>query len=167
MKKFVPYSLIFTILATGAMFAKDKVETSSNVTIAYKDSDKFTDARSSFGFNTDQNYLDMLSDHLREIAGKKLAAGQKLEITVTDVDLAGEFLPTSHPDQVRVVKEIFRPRITLEFKLTDAAGVVVKEGKRTLTDLNFMSNLSIIGRNDPLFYDKEMLTDWVRKEFKS
>ena len=52
MKKFIPYSLVFTILAAGSVFAKDKTEVVSNVTIAYKDSDKFTDARSSFGFGT-------------------------------------------------------------------------------------------------------------------
>ncbi len=169
MKKFIPYSLVFTLLATGSVFAKekDKPEVVANVTIAYKDSDKFTDARSSFGFGTDQGYLDMLSDHLKKVAGKKLKEGQKLEVTVTDVDLAGEYLPTSRMDQVRVIKDVYRPRITLTFKLTDASGQVLKEGSRTLTDLNFMSNLSLIDRNEPLFYDKALLTDWVRDEFKS
>jgi hypothetical protein len=167
MKKFIPYSLVFTILAAGSVFAKDKVEVVSNVTIAYKDSDKFTDARSSFGFGTDQGYLDTLSDHLKSVAAKHLTAGQKLEVTITDVDLAGEYIPTSRMDQVRIVKDIYRPRITLNFKVTDASGKVVKEGERTLTDLNFMSNISLIGRNEPLFYDKALLTDWVRKEFKS
>lgn len=168
MKKFIPYSIIFTVFATASVFAKDKVETPSNVTISYKDSDKFTDARSSFGFSTDQYYLDTLSDHLKKVAGKKLAAGQKLEVTVTDVDLAGEFLPIhGGMDQVRIVKDIFTPKIVLTFKVIDATGKVVKEGERHLTDLNFMSNLGIIGRNEPLFYDKALLTDWVNKEFKS
>jgi hypothetical protein len=33
--------------------------------------------------------------------------------------------------------------------------------------MNFMSNISIVGRNDPLFYDKALLSDWISKEFKS
>ncbi len=160
--------ILVALLATGSVFAKDKPEKPSNVTVTFKDSDKFTDARSSFGFGTDQGYLDLLSDHLKKVAGQKLAAGQKLEVTVTDVDLAGEFLPTGrNPDQIRVIKEIFRPRIELTFKLTDASGQVVKEGERKLTDLNFMSNLDIVGRNEPLFYDKALLTDWAKAEFKS
>ncbi len=166
MKKFISYALVLSVLAVAPVFAKKKEEKPSNVTVNFKDPDKFTDASSSFGFGTDEGYLAMLADHLKEVAGKKLAAGQKLEVTFTDVDLAGEFLPTGRPDQVRVIKEIFMPRLTFSFKLTDASGAVVKEGERRLTDLNFMSNLSVVGRNEPLFYDKALLTDWVRADFK-
>lgn len=168
MKKLLTSVVIFAVLSTGSLFAKKEKapEKPSNVTVNFEDSDDFTDARSDFGFGTDEGYLDIISRHLKATAGRLLAEGQKLEITVTDVDLAGEFLPTSRPEQIRVIKEIFRPRITLNFKLTNAAGAVVKEGDRTLTDLNFMNNLGVIGRNEPLYYDKTMLSDWVNKEFK-
>jgi hypothetical protein len=166
MKKLLSYALVLSLATVVPALAKKKEEKPSNVTVTFKDSDKFTDARSSFGFATDEGYLEVLANHLKDVAGRKLAAGQKLEVTFTDVDLAGEFLPTGRPDQVRIVKEIFMPRQTLTFKLTDASGAVVKEGERQLTDLNFMSNLGIIGRSEPLFYDKALLTEWVRSEFK-
>lgn len=166
MKKLIVSVLVLSVLAAAPVFAKKKEEKPSNVTVNFKDSDKFTDARSSFGFGTDEGYLEMLADHLKEVAGQKLAAGQKLEVTFTDVDLAGEFLPTGRADQIRVIKELFMPRLTFTFKLTDASGATVKEGERKITDMNFMSNLSVIGRSEPLFYDKALLTDWVRKEFK-
>ena len=168
MKKLIPSIMIFAALAAGgSVFAKDKPEKPSNVTVTFKDSDKFSDAASSFGFGTDEGYLSTLADHVKEVAGKLLPAGQKLEVTFTDIDLAGEFLPTRNMDQIRVIKDIFIPRMTLTFKVTDASGKVIKEGERKLTDLNFMSNLSIIGRSEPLFYDKALLSDWVRTEFKS
>ena len=66
---------------------------------------------------------------------------------------------------VRLIKEIYRPRMTLKFVLTGADGKTIKEGDRTLMDLNFMVNINITDRNDPLFYDKELLTSWVKKEF--
>jgi hypothetical protein len=33
--------------------------------------------------------------------------------------------------------------------------------------MNFMNNLGLIGRNDPLFYDKALLSDWLEKELKN
>jgi hypothetical protein len=59
------------------------------------------------------------------------------------------------------------PRMSLSFQITDADGNVIKEGARRLTDLNFMNNLGLIGRNQPLYYDKALLDDWVQKELKS
>ena len=68
---------------------------------------------------------------------------------------------------VRLIKEIYRPRMTLTFKLVGADGKVIKEGARTLIDSYFMNNVNLINRDDPLYYDKEMLTTWVRDEFKN
>jgi hypothetical protein len=30
-----------------------------------------------------------------------------------------------------------------------------------------MNNINPIGRSDPLYYDKALLSDWISKEFKS
>ncbi|MES1169015.1 MAG: DUF3016 domain-containing protein, partial [Oleiharenicola lentus] len=115
----------------------------------------------------DQYYLDQLSDHLKKVAARHMADGQKLEVTITDVDLAGDFIPGNASSQdVRIIKEIYIPRIKLSFRLLDADGHVLKEGERKLTDLNFMSNIGLIGRDQPLFYDKALLTDWAQKELK-
>ena len=38
---------------------------------------------------------------------------------------------------------------------------------RDLSDLNYMSNIGLIDRDQPLFYDKALLTNWVRQEIKS
>lgn len=164
MKKQSYLVAIAALLAVSA-FAVDKKE--SNVTVSYQDPDKFTDARSSWGTDTDKGYLEDLSSHIQKTAGRTLPAGQKLEVTIKDIDLAGEFLPTRPElNTVRIVKEIYTPKISLTFKLTDANGTVIKEGERRLTDLNFMSNISLIDRNQPLYHDKAMLTEWIRTEFK-
>jgi hypothetical protein len=168
MKTPYPHLLLAAIIATGSAFAADPDTKASNVTVTFHESEKFTDARSSFGSDTDEGYLKIISEHLQKTAAKHLAAGQKLEITITDVDLAGDFIPGNVRNQdVRIIKEIYIPRIKLSFKLLDASGKVVKEGERKLSDLNFMMNTGIIGRNDSLFYDKELLSNWVSKEFKS
>ena len=112
--------------------------------------------------------LDALKQHIEKRAADLVPADHKLTVTLTEVDLAGDFEPWGRPEMqdVRIVKDIYPPRIDLEFKLTDAAGVVVKEGKRELRDLAFMMKLSI-DRNDPNRHEKELLNDWLRREFKS
>jgi hypothetical protein len=139
----------------------------SAVTVKFNEPDKFTDAASHYNGGTDQYYLDTLSEHLQKEASQRLAPGQRLEVTITDIDLAGDFIP-SNPRlmDVRVIKDVYVPRQVLFFRLFDADGKVIKEGERKLTDLNFMNNLGLVERDQPLFYDKALLTNWVRKEFR-
>lgn len=165
--KFTPSLLLAAALAAGSLLTAAESK-SDDVSVAFHEPDKFTDVRSHFGGETDQHYLDMLASHLKRIAPKHLAPGMKLAVTFTDIDLAGDFVPgDARRQDVRIIKEIYIPRQKLTFKLTDANGEVVAEGERRLSDLNFMNNVSIIGRNEPLFHDKALLSDWIAREFKS
>lgn len=170
---FIPVVALATMLLAGCETTAtssnpvNSTQTVGNVTVNYHDQERFTDCRSSYGSFTDQGYLDTLSEHFGQVGSRYIQADQKLEITVTDIDLAGDYQPTRPGlDQIRIVKEIFRPRIALNFKLTGADGKVVKEGDRVLSDSYFMSTVSTIDRNEPLFYDKEMISNWLRDEFK-
>ena len=139
---------------------------SDNVTVIYQDPDNFTDVRENQSGFTSTYYLDLLKTCLQQTASPLLAPGQKLTITISDIDLAGE-TRLGRPDNIRVIKEAFLPRVTLKFRLVDGDGNVVKEGDRRLTDMAFMQNLRLPGANEPLYYDKELLKDWVAKEFKA
>ena len=87
-----------------------------NVTVNFHEADKFTDVRESFGASVSQNYLDLLGEHLQRTAANHLPPGQKLTVTFTDIDLAGDFLPTRAGLQdVRIIKEIFLPHMTFNF----------------------------------------------------
>ena len=158
--------LFLAAMAAGTVLTAAESK-SSAVTVKFNESDKFTDAASHFNGGTDKYYLDTLSEHLQKVAARELAPGQKLEVTFTDIDLAGEFIPTNPSrSDVRIVKDIYIPRMVLSFRLLDADGKVIKEGERKLTDLNFMSNMGMFERNEPLFYDKALITDWVKKELR-
>lgn len=142
--------------------------TAADITVDYQNPDDFRDVRDSLGGSTDLNALASLRTFLQEQAPAHLQSGQKLRIVFTDIDLAGDF-PASgggRYDRVRVIRGIYIPRQEFTFTLTDSAGQVVKEGKRTLTDLNFQASGLRIGSDQPFFYDKVLLEDWLRKEFK-
>lgn len=156
-----------TILVAGCNTPTTPPAPVTNITVTYHEPEKFTDAQSTFGSGYDQSYLDQLSNELKRTAKQYVKADQKLDVTVTDVDLAGEFNPSrSGLNDVRIIKEIYRPRIALTFKLTGADGKVIKEGDRTLTDSYFMTNVLTVNRDEPLFYDKNLIATWVRDEFK-
>eukprot|EP01012_Entosiphon_sulcatum_P067843 TRINITY_DN97707_c0_g1_i1.p1 TRINITY_DN97707_c0_g1~~TRINITY_DN97707_c0_g1_i1.p1 ORF type:complete len:177 (-),score=37.77 TRINITY_DN97707_c0_g1_i1:23-553(-) len=147
--------------------AKDKAP--SPVEVSYVSSEKFTDFKDSdLANDRSREYLeDLFREHLQRAAKPYLATGQKLEVRFTDIDLAGDFEPWRGVNfhDIRIVKDIYPPRMKFDFKLTDVDGKVVAEGKRELSDLSYMMNISI-RRDDPYQHDKALLDDWLRKEFK-
>jgi hypothetical protein len=135
--------------------------------VEFVNPDKFTDAgRKYVGGERDDN-LKRLGDHFVEQAAKRLPADQKLTIWVTDVDIAGYYDPRQKfADEARIVKDIYPPKLAMRFKLARADGTVVKEGERKLSDRNFLTRE---GRydTDGLGYEKMMIDDWFRREFKA
>jgi hypothetical protein len=166
-------SLFFGALAglaamSAAVAAETPAKTDARLEVVFSQPEKFTDVRDAYN-GSDKGrtaILDQIRDYLVMKADYYVPAGQKLTVTFTDIDLAGDFEPWRGAEgmDIRIVKEIYPPRMDLEFQLTGANGAVIKEGKRQLRDLTFMSNLSI-HQNDTLRYDKALLDDWLRSEF--
>jgi hypothetical protein len=128
----------------------------------------FTDVKDTYmGDYERTSYLDMLRDYVVEQANYYVPDGYHLSVTFTDIDMAGDFEPWRGPrfDDIRIVKDIYPPRINLAFRLTDAQGNVVKEGKRELKDLAFMMKINMSFRDDPVRHEKGLLDDWLRSEF--
>ena len=141
----------------------------SKVEVVFSHPENFTDAAQSqrgSGIGLEAN-LAILQDYIVSRASSLVPAGDKLTLTFTDIDLAGEYEPwRTNAHDVRIVKDIYTPKMTLSFKLTDSSGKVVKEGDRHLTNLNFMMDiLPLTERDEPLAYDKALVGDWLRDEF--
>ena len=136
--------------------------------VAFFEPEKFTDVRDSYqGDVSRTTYLEQLRDHLLEQAKYYVPEGHTLAVTITDIDMAGDFEPWLGPRwmDVRIVKDIYPPRIDLTFRLTDAAGQVVKEGRRELRDLAFLMKITMAFRDDSVRHEKALLDDWLRAEF--
>jgi hypothetical protein len=160
-------ALLGLIAIVGVHAANEKPAPRAEV--IFSNPEKFTDAANSdrgSDFGREGN-LQELRDHLLRRANSYVPQGQKLEITITDVDLAGEIEPWRSPQahDVRIIKDIYSPRIDLSYRLIDSAtGAVVKEGVSKLRDLTFTMNLHL-NRSDARLYEKELLDDWLRTEF--
>ena len=156
----IAFALLFVSLAAGA--ADD-----ARVRVDWTDPMQFTELRHhrSIRDQHPDDWLVPLARHLRTRAERVLPPGERLEVTFTDVQRAGAYEPWRGPrlDDVRIVKDIYPPRIDLRFRLLDASGTVLREGERTLRDSAFLMHDGA-REDDPLRFEKRLLDDWLRKE---
>ena len=165
-------ALLAGLTAAGALFAADPTPAASPVTVVFFQPEKYIDLKDGYSDNENTNgrerYLPQIEEYLQREAGRLLTAGQKLTVTFTDIDLAGDYEPWHGPqfDSVRMVKGVYVPRLTFKFTLADSSGKVIKEGERKLVDLAFQMRVTMGFKDDPLRYEKEMLRDWARDELR-
>jgi hypothetical protein len=137
-----------------------------NVSVRYKDPQNFTEAKRDVGMHLvgADDYLKPLKKYIAERASRILAPGQHLDIVVTDVDRAGEYEPWRGPrmDDIRIIKDIYPPRIELDFTLVGADGKVISKGQRKLRDASFLSH-NFANDSDSLRYEKGLIDLWLRK----
>ncbi|HEY0965938.1 MAG TPA: DUF3016 domain-containing protein [Opitutaceae bacterium] len=149
-----------TVSAAGADTARAEV--------TYEQPEKFTDVRDGdFESQRGRDHtLDLLRKHIEKRAASTLPAGYTLAVVVSDLDLAGDYEPwrTKFTD-VRIVRDIYPPRISLEYTLKDGAGQVVANAKRELTDMAFLQTLAI-DRTDTLRFEKALIDTWIRQDIR-
>jgi hypothetical protein len=137
-------------------------------TVVFFEPEKFTEVSDRYN-GTDQgraDILDLLKDYIQERAQSFVREGEKLSITITDVDLAGDYEPWrgAFTHDIRIVKDIYPPRISLSFKLTGADGEVIKQGTRDLKNLGFLQSIAP-PVNESYRHEKALIDDWLRAEF--
>jgi hypothetical protein len=142
----------------------------ASTTVEFFEPDKFTDFKTSLlGSESERSGLE--AEFRREISRKAesyLPAGYHLDIRFRDIDMAGNFEPVNRPpyDQIRVVRQVYPPRLQLTYRLTDTSGEIVSSGDRTLTDPNFQGRLRLTA-NSSTVYESELIDDFVRELARS
>jgi hypothetical protein len=99
-------------------------------------------------------------------AGPLVPEGDRLTITFTDIDLAGEFDPRhSGPFNVRVLKENYPPAFEFTYSVTDATGKVVRKGAENIRDPGYLTRASV-DSIDSLRYEEDILEEWARARLR-
>ena len=139
----------------------------SAVAVSWSDPAAFSEVRSSANRREAirGNWVEALAVHLRDVAGRRLSPGERLEVELTDIDRAGDFEPWrgGSSQDIRFMRDIHPPRVTLRFKRLAADGSVRAEGVRTLSDPGYLGMGGGLD-SDPLRYDKRLLERWARQE---
>lgn len=159
-------SILLALASLASMAAS--AQSPASVETRFENPKRFTDFRVDRWRDSRQTQalVDELRRWIEHQAPRYLPAGSKLTVTVTDVDMAGEFEPwhRASASDIRVVREIYPSRVSLAFSLADDTGKVVREGERKLVSA-FLFNGSLHGGDGPLRYEKVLLRDWLSREF--
>lgn len=156
-------TILITMLTIVTLQGQANAATSE---VTWTDYDSYRDIKPGDGSRKhfrERTFKDF-EEHFTKLA-ESLPEGQVLKIEVTDVDLAGD-TNAGGINRLRIVKEIYFPRMDFSYLLVNADGNVVKEDKVELKDMGFMTSGNMKYRNESLGYEKKMLDDWFSKTFK-
>ncbi|MFC5576852.1 DUF3016 domain-containing protein [Lysobacter niabensis] len=140
------------------------------VNVRWEDPARFSEIRYSHNSWESRrgNWVEELAEHLRKSAARRLPAGERLDVNITDIDLAGDYEPWRGVNfqDTRFLLDIYPPRMTLTFTRTDANGTVISQGERKLNDMAYLMSSAVVGRtSDTLRYEKNMINRWLSSEF--
>ena len=173
-------AIALALLVAGPVAAKSRNVTDADaprslpaegpVSIDWTDPAQFSDIRYS-GNRWEAkrgNWVEQLAQHLRKSALKRLPPGESLQVTITDIKRAGDYEPWHglQMQDVRFMRDIYPPRVSLQFTLTDAQGQVIDQGERKLVDSSYLYGGTRLSDTDPLRYEKRLLDDWLRRELR-
>lgn len=166
--KVLALSVLFGMPVAAAPAPDSAPSEDSRISVIFVEPENFTDVKYSHMDDTSVDLLGEIQKFIRETAEKLVPTDQKLEVRVTDIDLAGDFEPWlgGKYNDVRIVRSIYPPRIKLDYRVIDGSGKVVSSGHRELTNLTYQMQL-VWPRDDYLKYEKDLLREWLGKEFRN
>lgn len=152
-------AILLTVAAAPNAFASTPA-----VDVSFRDPAHFTDVDRNAGFR--KAWLDDFAAHIERRAAALVPAGDRLLVTITDIQRAGLVKPVSGVafHDIRVVRDDTPPRVDLSFQLVTANGQVLKEGQRQLRDIDFLFN-NRFHVGEPSDYEKILVDAWLRREF--
>ena len=161
MKKILCGLMLTGMFVSGAFAGEAKV--------TWQEPEKYTDikpsneTRDSFKERVFKEFNIMFAG-----MAKKLPDGYQLEINVTDLDLAGDVngMYSSLGREIRVVKELYWPRMVFSYTLKNEKNEIVATAKEDVKDMNFMSPAGMHSTGSGFDYEEKMLNDWFKAQQK-
>lgn len=181
MKRSLAIALLAGALVAGGANAAPRTVTDADapralqadgpVSVKWEDPAKFTEIRQSTNrFEAERgDWVQQLARYLQTTAAKPLQPGQTLDVTLVDIKRGGDYEPWHGPRgrDIRIMRDIYPPRISLQYTLKDASGRIVSEGDARLSDTGYLHNLGLKSDSDPLRYEKRLIDDWVKRQLAS
>jgi hypothetical protein len=151
------------VLVSSMLLAAAAASANAAVMVRYQNPEQFAD----IGPQHDRDdALREIERHFGKMA-KHLQPGQDLNVEVLDIDLAGRLEPFRYatPD-LRVLRGTADwPTMQVRYTLTEQ-GRVLRSGEARLANQAYLHRIETYANGDPLRYEKQMIDDWFRHEFK-
>jgi hypothetical protein len=138
------------------------------VNVHWTDPMQFTELRYSFNRNEAArgDWVVQLAEYIRDRAARQLPPGEHLDVEILDIERAGEYEYMFGPGvaDIRVMRDVYPPRMRLHVRRTGADGTVLEDGERRISDIAYLTGPQPLSNSDPLRYEKRMIDRWVRRE---
>lgn len=167
--------LFLTLMASSMSLVSLQALSKADVEINWQNPENYRDVRPTSETRTSfrEHVFSQLGEYMEKLA-ETLPDQHTLQITVTDLDLAGEVWPASFvglgtsASDVRIIKNIDIPRISFSYSMRSNNKNnkdVVKQGEVDLKDMGFMDRPNRFFDSDNLRYEKTMLKNWFEDTF--
>ena len=140
------------------------------VSVRWSDPAQFTELRYSLNRHEAErgDWVRQLAIYLQSRSAQRLPAGERMDVEILDIQRAGEYeYLFGGATDIRVLRDIYPPRMRLHVRRTGADGHVIEDGERRLSDLAYLAGPQPLSGSDPLRYEKRMIDQWVRRELAS
>lgn len=157
------------VLAAGSVIFSLQLQ-AATVEIEWQEPDTYRDvqAGNESPVRFEERVIKALTGFFEEAAAEQLPADQVLHLKITDVDLAGyvDYFFLDYTQGIRVMRDVYFPSIDFTYELKDASGAVIKSGEENIKDMGYLYSGANFVKNPPFNYEKGMIDDWFRKNFK-
>jgi hypothetical protein len=155
------------VFALGLAVSGTAAAQDSRVSVVFAHPEQYTDLKITCvsGPADARALMGEIERFLGEAAARRVLEGQRLEITVTNIDMAGGIENWRGPGRCdqRIMKDVYPPRIDIQFRLLGADGAELRAGARRLRDSNYLTHAAPVTA-DHLRYEKALLLDWLQRE---
>lgn len=158
--------LVSYLLCVAAVFVFFTRVQAAQVEVKWSNPDKYSDIFPGEGHRKHfkERTFKSFEKHFAKLANS-LPENQKLVLDITNVDLAGDVHFGGGIKRIRVVKDIFFPRLEFSYQLLAADKSVITTQEVSLKDMSFLMHGRSRYSSRSLSYEKEMLDRWFKKTF--
>ncbi|WP_434927241.1 DUF3016 domain-containing protein [Shewanella sp. HL-SH2] len=164
----INYLLVVGAFVSSVAIAEEVVSPITEtgiVKVEWLEPDNYNDIMASNELQSrfENRFFETITKNINKQAEKTLKPNQKLEMQVSNVDLAGDMRPTfgATTGDLRVVKELYPPKMTFTYQILEDNKVIIS-GDEKLTDMSFLSRISRINER-PFSAETTMLNDWLKR----
>jgi hypothetical protein len=157
MKKIVIACLILSVFSGAAHAGEAKLK--------WGNLDDFTDV--SPGYELKDAFRERLMQEFGLVFSNfasKLPDGYQLDVTVNDLDLAGDVRPSASIHQIRFMTQIYWPRMKFQYELRNEKNEIVSSGVEELRDMDYLGRARVPSGRTSFEFEEKMIHDWFRKQ---